>query len=123
MNKILNHYKHQIFDTLQIQDFEINTTLYKNATTYNITYTSSINERIQFYQLLSTLNSLNFNTLLNSTKLIDILKVELNKYSWVENKAITSLEDNIVENWSLNHIEDFFTYDKKIKDINIIQTR
>ncbi len=118
IEELLNYYQHQLFDSIGIRNFEMNTKLYKNATTYNLSYISSENEKQQFYQLIRTLENIDFTKLLTSTNLIDLLKMELRKYS-VENKSMISLEKNIVENWSINHIEDFFTYDKKVKGINI----
>jgi hypothetical protein len=118
IEELLNHYKNQLFDSIGIRNFEVKTKLYKNATTYNMSYNSSANEKQQFYQFIKILQNIDFTKLLTSTNLIDLLKMKLRKYS-IENKSMITLEQNIVENWSINRIEDFFIYDKKVKGINI----
>lgn len=118
IEELINYYRHQLFDSIGINDFELHTKLYKNATTYNLSYTSSINEKEQFYQLISILKAINFNSIINGSRLIDLLKLVLGRYN-LENRSTNTLEENIVENWSINRIEDFFTYDKKVKNINV----
>lgn len=118
LEQALNKISNSIFDTVGITDFNAHIELYKNATKFTISYTPSLNEKEQYYSVIRILNSLTISNHISSTELIQLLRSELNHYS-VENKTIIGLEQNIVKSWSLLRIDDFFTYDKKVKDINL----
>ena len=118
VEEILNYFSHQIFDSIGISNFKAETKLYKNATTFNISYTPNKGDYAEFCLVKNAINNIDFTKLLVKNKLIEILKSELNKYS-IENKNTQNIESNLLESWSLNKVDDFFNYDKRVKNINI----